>query len=269
MADSERDDLRAIVRPSTALDRFTLDRWDPSPPLHRFVDRFWKTSWNLAEPFEQPIVTFPVVNLVFQADGSAMFSGVQRNTDKRRLDGSGWALGVMFRPGGCRPFVERPMVDLVDARLPAEDVLGAGIGPLAEAVLTTDDDDRRRQVIESFLLERAPSEPTVGEELSALVERAAAADPPVTRASELAEDHGVSPRTLQRLFAEHVGPGPKMVLDRYRVQAAAELARRPVRSWADAAQQLGYADQAHLTADFSGTVGQSPAAYTRDETGGG
>lgn len=246
---------------------FRLERYAPSPELGRFVDRFWKTEWQLAEPFVQTIVTYPVVNLVVQADGSAVVSGVQRENDERRIDGTGWAFGVMFRPGGFRCLVDGPMLDLVDRRVPASDLFGPAADVLADAVVAAAGDPERIMLTTRFLLERLPGAPTVGEELSALVEAAAEGSEPVTRASELAARHGVSLRTLQRLFAEHVGIGPKAVLDRYRVQRAAEAALSPVTSWADVAQRLGYADQAHLTADLSGTFGAPPDTYAREESG--
>ncbi len=74
-------------------------------------------------------------------------------------------------------------------------------------------------------------------------------------------------RQLQRRFADHVGVSPKAVIRRYRLYEAAERARlgREV-DWAALAVELGYSDQAHLTGDFSATVGMPPDRYAR--TGG-
>jgi AraC-like DNA-binding protein len=259
-------DLRAIVRPMQALRHFTLERFDPDARLGRFVDRFWRTSWDLPEPFEQTIVAFPVVNLVFQADGSATFTGVQRSRDERRLEGTGWALGAMFRPGGFRPLSGVSMATLTGRRFPAEGLFGPPVRELAAALIRTDDILEQVRLITAFLDRLLPDEPTIGEDLSALIEAAASDAQPVTQVSELARRHRTSVRTLQRLFAEHVGMGPKAVLDRYRVLAAAELARNPPASWSEVVHRLGYADQAHLTADLSSTFGAPPAAYARDQS---
>jgi AraC-like DNA-binding protein len=260
------NDVRAIVRPSVARQKFSLEQWAPDASLGRFVSRFWRTAWNLPEPFVQTIVTHPVVNLVFQSDGSAVVSGVQHNNDGRHLEGSGWALGVMFRPGGFRPLIEASMTTLTDRRLPATAIFGPVVTHLTAAVLAAPMDQGRIDLITAFLLERVPTTATIGEDISTLVERAATATPPVTRVSELARSYGVSVRTLQRVFAEHVGVSPKCVLDRYRLLATAEATLAPVRSWADIAHQLGYADQAHLTSTFATTYGSPPATYARDES---
>ena len=72
----------------------------------------------------------------------------------------------------------------------------------------------------------------------------------------------MTPRTLQRLFADYVGVSPKWVMRRARLHEAAERADsgEPV-DWAALASDLGYADQAHLTRDFTVTIGVPPARY--------
>ncbi|MDY7100950.1 MAG: AraC family transcriptional regulator [Actinomycetota bacterium] len=256
----------AIVRPSAARERFSLDIWLPEPPLDRFVARFWKTAWALDEPFVQTIVGYPAVNLVVQADRSITVTGPQHHNDERRLDGAGWAFGARFRAGGFRPFVGLSLAGLADRALPATELFGDAAAALADAVVDATDDDERLGLFVAFLAGRAPVGPTDGERLSSLLESAAEESPPVTRVGELAERFGVSARTLQRLFLEHVGMGPKWCLDRARVHAVSTRTRSEVRSWADVAHELGYADQAHLTTSFSSVFGAPPAAYTRHET---
>ena len=65
-----------------------------------------------------------------------------------------------------------------------------------------------------------------------------------------------------RLFADYVGVSPKWVMRRARLHEAAERADsgEPV-DWASLASDLGYADQAHLTRDFTVTIGVSPSRY--------
>jgi AraC-like DNA-binding protein len=77
---------------------------------------------------------------------------------------------------------------------------------------------------------------------------------------------GLSVRTLQRLFAEHVGVSPKTVIRRYRIYEAAERARAGARvDWATLAPELGYSDQAHLVRDFTAAFGMPPERYARQE----
>src|SRR5207244_5713786 len=92
---------------------------------------------------------------------------------------------------------------------------------------------------------------------------AIADDRELTKADDVARLAGMSKRTLERLFKEYVGVGPKWVIQRYRLHEAAEYAAKGTRhDWADVSAKLGYADQAHFVRDFKRFVGQSPARYT-------
>lgn len=261
----DREDLRGIVHPTQGLRHFKLDRWAPDQELSRVLDRFWSTSWELDEPFTQSVLGFPVVNLVVQSDGSATVTGVLTQKDERRLEGAGWAFGVMFRPAGFRPLVNFPMKQLTDRRIPAPDIFGRESAQLAEEVAAASTGHEKCLVLGEFIRSRLPTETTTSEQISALIERSSSNEHLTVRTSDLASDFGVSTRTLQRLFLNHVGVPPKFVLDRYRRQLAAEAARQSTQSWADMAQKIGYADQSHLTKDFSATFGSSPAAYAEIE----
>ena len=87
-------------------------------------------------------------------------------------------------------------------------------------------------------------------------------DRTLNRVSDLAERLSLSVRSVQRLFADHVGLSPSWVIRRYRLhEAAAEATAGGGVDWARLAIALGYYDQAHLVRDFSATVGTPPARY--------
>ena len=112
-------------------------------------------------------------------------------------------------------------------------------------------------LLHSMLPERDP----LAEQAAALVARITD-DPGLRRVDQLSASAGMTPRTLQRLFADYVGVSPKWVMRRARLHEAAERADsgEPV-DWACLAADLGYADQAHLTRDFTVTIGVPPSRY--------
>jgi AraC-like DNA-binding protein len=112
-------------------------------------------------------------------------------------------------------------------------------------------------LLHSVLPERDP----LAEQAGALVSRITA-DPGLRRVDQLAAESGMTARSLQRLFADYVGVSPKWVMRRARLHEAAERADsgEPV-DWAALASDLGYADQAHLTRDFTVTIGVPPTRY--------
>ena len=112
-------------------------------------------------------------------------------------------------------------------------------------------------LLRSVLPERDP----LAEQVAALVSRITD-DPGLRRVDQLSASSGMTARTLQRLFADYVGVSPKWVMRRARLHEAAERADsgEPV-DWAVLASDLGYADQAHLTRDFTVTIGVPPSRY--------
>jgi AraC-like DNA-binding protein len=223
----------------------------PAPDLAPYVAQYWAASWDLRgqPPYRQKIVPMPQVHLSF-LDGVPRVRGVSRGYVVRDLEGRGRVFGVAFRPGCFRPFLGRPVSTITDLTLPAESVFD---GPLPDSATASS--------VDAFLLARRPEPDPVMETAAALVERIAAT-PGLTRVDALAADAGLSVRRLQRLFSEYVGVTPKWVIRRYRLhEITSRLAAGAAIDWAGLAADLGYADQAHLTRDFTKLVGEPPTAY--------
>jgi AraC-like DNA-binding protein len=116
-------------------------------------------------------------------------------------------------------------------------------------------------LIEDMLRRRLPA-PDPSADLVAAAVDTIVAEPGIQRVDLLARHLGLSVRRLERLFAEHVGVGPKWVIRRYRLQEAADRMEeaKPI-DWATLADTLGYADQAHLTRDFTRMFSEPPTTY--------
>lgn len=72
----------------------------------------------------------------------------------------------------------------------------------------------------------------------------------------------LTPRTLQRLFNQHVGIGPKWVINRYRMHEALDRVDADAAvNWA--ALELGCFGQAQFIRDFKALVRRSPPEYAR------
>jgi len=176
---------------------------------------------------DQHVLMHPVVQIVF--DGSdATVSGVQRQRFTRVLEGQGRVLGVMFRG--------------FETDAANEDIVGA---------------------IDDLLSGAAPEPHQPCEETTTWAEQVAQ-DRDLHRVDDLARWAGVSVRQLQRSFADHIGVGPKWVIRQYRLYEIAEQAAHSADiDWAHLAARLGYADQAHLTRDFTRAVGLAPQRYAQ------
>ncbi|MFD9128702.1 DUF6597 domain-containing transcriptional factor [Kitasatospora sp. NPDC059571] len=259
---------RGVLHPGPAAAVISLTRHDPAPELARFVEFYWSVRWSRdgRPAYEQKVLAHPNIHLVLEAP-SARIYGVNRSLFIRRLEGAGQVLGVKFRAGGFRPFVGRSVADLADRAVPAAEVLGPETDLLNDEVLRSAGDPAALVPrVDAFLLARLPEPDPVAEQVAAMVGRMTGGSD-LRRVDQVAEEFGITVRRLQRLFAEYVGASPKWVLRRARLHEAAERADRGTAiDWAALAADLGYADQAHFTRDFTAAVGTSPGRYA---AGGG
>ena len=272
---------RGVLRPDLAATRFRLARHAPSEALTPFVEYYWIPRWDLRgePPFAQTILPHPNVHLVFEASGAGIF-GVDRRLFTRSLSGLGLAFGVRFLAGGFRPFWQAPISQLTDRVVPAARLFGPQAEKTRQAIMRVGPEDsadsadsadevdaRMIGYAEALLCSVRPERDWMAEQAAALVSRITA-DPGLRRVDQLAAASGMTARSLQRLFADYVGVSPKWVMRRARLHEAAERADsgEPV-DWALLASDLGYADQAHLTRDFTATLGISPTRYAAPVTG--
>lgn len=80
--------------------------------------------------------------------------------------------------------------------------------------------------------------------------------------SELAEAVGLSVRQLERRFKQSAGLSPKQYARARRIRAAAvSLVEEAGMNWAHRAAEMGFADQAHLTHEFSTLTGRTPNSF--------
>ena len=223
----------------------------PDADLAPWVERIWTASWDYAEPYRQKIVPLPQVHVSVIGEGAPRVVGPRSRHMVRVLEGRSSVVGAAFRPGVFRALAGGPVRALVDREHDAADVLGDG--PPWDGDMG------------AWLRARLPAgEPSrAARQAGELVARIAA-DPAIARVDRLAASAGLGMRTVQRLFAEHVGLGPKWVIRRHRLQeVVARLEAGGRVDWADLAATLGYADQAHLSRDFADLFGEPPTWYAR------
>ncbi|MGX1545938.1 DUF6597 domain-containing transcriptional factor [Streptomyces adustus] len=260
MTGIEQTRQRAILHPRTAAERFRLDH-EPAPAdLTPFVDGYWILHWDLTEPHQQQVLTHPVVHLTFTTGGQAHITGVVSDTFTREISGTGRALGLRFRPGGFRPFLTAPVSTLTDRVLDIEEIFGPAARAAADSIITEPCVPTALRLAATLLRDFRPAPDPAIDKAAGLVETIST-DPAVLRVSQLAAIADMSVRQLQRLFAEYVGIRPKWVIRRARMQEAAARAATDPQDWSALAAELGYADQAHFTRDFTASIGTSPARY--------
>nr|EJJ01169.1 transcriptional regulator, AraC family [Rhodococcus sp. JVH1] len=189
--------------------------------------------------------------------------GISRSPFYRTLTGNGHVLGAAFHAGGFRPLLNGSVGAISGTVQPGRHLLAGDDRPVAERILAGTDSAEMIAAFERYLLRTDPVPDPTGREITALVGDAQC-NRDIVRADQLAAHAGCSLRTLQRLFTEYVGIGPKWVIQRFRILDAAGAAHSGERiDWSALAYELGFSDQAHLTRVFTHVVGTPPATYQR------
>jgi AraC-like DNA-binding protein len=172
---------------------------------------------------------------------------------------------VRFHPWGAAPLLGTSAAALAGLLPALPDVIGREADLVEGALRAAPNAAARATVVDAWLLRRKERARTVPTDVEAAV-RLALRRPGPARVGDLAGALGRGPRRLERLFREHVGLAPKTLLRVVRLQGVLRAVREGrLTSWALAAAEAGYADQAHLTREFRDLAGCTPTDYAREQ----
>jgi AraC-like DNA-binding protein len=243
-------------------------RYEAAPEFTGLLERFWIPVWSVPPGREAPqqVLQYPVTLLVVSGD-YARFYGVVSGLSTTTLTGDGWAVGVMCAPAAGALVARGSVAAFTDRHVPLAEVLGVDGERLATRVRAAMAGDRtspaaHRAAMEAFGDALRPLLPVDAE--GHLVNRVVAfveGDLEVTRVAQVCAEFGLSERALQRLVRRRLGLTPKWLIQRRRLQEAAERLRGGGPSLAEVAALLGYADQPHFSRDFARVTGMTPGAF--------
>ncbi len=233
----------------------------PEPDLVDIVEQHWIVRWDRRglPPLRHEVLPDPSVNLTVEPTGRLLY-GPGSGRSLHELSDKGIVIGTKFWPGGFSGFWPGPLSQLTGRVLTLPNAFGPDGTQLDGDLAVAPDLDSILRAINAFLRTRRP--PSDRQQALAMdIIKAMRAAPPGAHITDLAADFAISARTLQRLFARHVGVGPKEVLQRFRRQQAADRLLDPTApNLAQVAAELGYFDQAHMARDFRTTLNRAPSA---------
>lgn len=260
------EDLSHLAGPHGAHHR--TYRYAPSVDLTGLLRRIWIPVWSVPPGAEVPQRTLQdPVCLVVISSGYARFHGVAPELSTTTLTGQGWAVGLVLAPA-TGYLIAGPVEGLRDRYVDLEEVLGDDGRALAERVRSAMAPDPHDPVAhraatsacEDALRRFLPLDPD-GELLNALV-TAVEEDPQLLQVAQVCEKFGLGERAAQRLLRRRLGLTPKCLIQRRRLQEAAERLRQDSDPHADVAAAAGYADQSHMIRDFLHVTGTTPGQFT-------
>ena len=227
----------------------------PAPPLRPFVENLWThaiPSWSS----NLRLLPDGRVELVWTRDAGVLVIGPQSQWFNRPVPSPLLAFGARFFPGAAPTLLRVSASELVDGRIPLEDIDPLFAARIDRGMRRALFEDEAFAVLNDELVRRLDLSPQP------------APDPVVREAvdllrggsisvSDVASRVFVSERQLQRRFAERVGYGPKTLQRILRFQDVVVQLRDGAQP-AQAAARAGYADQSHLFRESRRLAGLTP-----------
>ncbi len=170
-------------------------------------------------------------------------------------------IGARFRPGGLYPFLGMPVVEVNDAVEETEAIWGSGTREIRERLLAATSIAARFDVLDRALRLRGRGQLDPDPSLAFVLDRLVTIPDEVSIRS-LADDAGLTQKSLVRTFEEKVGLKPKTLSRVLRFQKVLRRLEKESRvSWSFVAQDAGYYDQAHFIRDFEEFSSMKPTQY--------
>lgn len=201
----------------------------------------------------------------FYLDSPALVVGMQSQYNVIDTAGLKSMVGVSFRPGCARAFLEAPSHEFYNCDTPLDGVWGRLADELRARLQEAVNPNDKFQILETVLRQRLQQRHTMhGAVRYALGEFAYA--PHCRNVLDVAQEVGLSRRRFAQVFREQVGVTPKLYCRILRFQAAIQQIRRGEEvDWAGVALECGYCDQAHMANEFREFAGISPGVYAGRE----
>jgi AraC-like DNA-binding protein len=244
----------------------------PIPLLASYVDAYWDyqnltgetnsflsilpdTATYLCFLYDAPLLTTHRNSTYRTRSGLAGFQSFRSD-----LSGSGAISGVSARltPWGLNVFRRGIVKDCAERRVDCRDIFPKyAIERIEDDLARIDTAEERVAYIERHLLSifsPQNDDPVIRRACEQL-----AASKGNCRIAELASGLGLTKRTLERRFVNHIGATPKKLARVIRLRHAI-IERTRLPGWADVAHATGYYDQSHMIHDFLELYGMTPEA---------
>jgi AraC-like DNA-binding protein len=180
--------------------------------------------------------------------------GTTTKRSELQLDVGSHYLGVRFRPGQSRHFLDAKASELTDAVHSVDGVLLPDMSLVVESIST----DSLFTHLDALLLQHLKQKSPGHSRIDEIIRYVEATQDPL-RVSELATMYCKSRRQFERVFLDVVGLSPKLFVEIIRFRRASALLVNSKLPIAQIAAILGYTDQSHLTHEFGRFFGQPPS----------
>ncbi|MBE1300692.1 MAG: helix-turn-helix domain-containing protein [Alteromonadaceae bacterium] len=254
------------------------DYWEVEPlrELSECVDVYWFYQPDLQTKLTDILIPEGVIDIVFNF-GAPYFRKAVGKTEgewvthdvfigqRTKLYSIEWPINtqlfaIRLRAGAAFALLQRPVNEITDTTLPLAETLLAKLGETLKNI----EFENSRQVVKvtnDFLMSLANSHQATDATINKVLPYIKRANGDVD-VNQLSNELGLTRRTLERKFAQHIGVAPKLYcriqrlhhfLRHYRTNAGLSLT--------GAANEAQFYDQSHFIKEFKAFTGTSPAKF--------
>ncbi len=238
------------------------EEFEPTPDLSDVVNSHWAFSVpeDTPMPFDHRVIPDGMISIAYiRSRYFEMMAFVGPRTEAHnpptRPGDSVW--GIRFQPGVVKALFGVSPAALRDQVGDARAVFPEFAGPLFERLKTADSPERAAGLFDEALQALVKTVGFTSDALLAFIRKIGETDETV---SSIAAAAGLSERQFRRRFIELVGLTPKEFARIRRLRRSAIKMVEDSLGWAAIAAESGYADQAHLSRDYTRMMGVTPTS---------
>ncbi len=255
------------LRPSQPFFVLEADAFYQEVYMRQGISHFYTLS--LSEDTNIRVVPDACIDLVFEYDKETMKSfvaGTALAWQERLWEGGKEYFGVRFRPGFQPAGISVVLKDLIDHKLPLEEVLTERESNLLRKMSEQHDFYQRIRIFleEYTKFEKKREKPFGKIELLVTVKNMVYDSDGLIRVSKMAEKTGYSERYINKVFIEQMGFSPKTFCKIIQFQRSLEFLNYGAPDkMTEAAVYLGFYDQAQFIKNFRAYAGITPKQYLK------
>lgn len=258
----------------------------PCNMLSPYIERYWEykgeteygTRFNIP-PHGCADIVFTIGNatdyvnqsLVMRSHCSYFVGPMNTYTELVTHTESVHILGVRFRPCGLFRFIELPLHELINQKLPTSDLPAIFENSFTEILCKKKNIQQRIDAIEECLLKQLVHSNRSVDKRIALAVSCIASEKGNISIKTLSSDMCLCQRQFERRFKIHTGYSPKEYSQIVKFWYAIDILRNytPFDNLLSVAVQAGYYDVPHLSREVKRLSGNTPYAFLSSPVGNG
>ncbi len=243
--------------------------YKPSKKLEKLIDSYWLFS-DLNQKENQRILPDGCIDIIFnlgESTGSIpketiAISGMMTKFSDETIDKDSELLGIRFRTGQLSNLTKHPLFEIKNKIINASEIIHELNLETIEQLAEKKDIENKLMFVEELLLKILDSKETASDPLTTSVADFILTSSKKMSINEIAENHYISLRQLERRFKAKIGVTLKEFTSIVRFnQTIKSIANNRDKSLLHIAFDNGYYDHSHLTNEIKRFSGQIPSNF--------